>query len=79
MADDKQEEVYIPLKGSAKLVVGDESWELTPGTMARVGPAEVRKVLPGPDGVQMLCVGGRPGHAYEVQEWTNEGGPVPGA
>ena len=79
MADDGQEEVYIPLRGSAKLVVGDESWDLEPGTMARVGPSEVRKLYPGPDGVQMLCIGGRPGQAYEVQEWTTPGAPEPGA
>lgn len=79
MADDGQEEVYIPLSGSAKLVVGDEEWQLEPGTMARVGATAVRKLYPGADGVQMLCIGGCPGQAYQVQEWTNEGGPAPGA
>ena len=79
MADDKQEEVYVPLAGSATLQVGDESYELAPGTIVRVGASAVRKVVPGPDGVQLLCLGGRPGHAYEAQEWTNVGGPVPGA
>ncbi|MBM3677539.1 MAG: cupin domain-containing protein [Actinobacteria bacterium] len=79
MADDKQEEIYIPLSGSATLKVGEETWELAPGTMARVGASAVRKVLPGPDGCQMLCLGGRPGHAYEIHPFTEVGGPVPGA
>src|SRR5919201_473794 len=32
--DPNQEEVYIPLAGSAVLVAGDETFELVPGTMA---------------------------------------------
>ncbi len=31
----------------------------------RVGPAERRRVLAGPDGIRMLIVGGIPGRAYE--------------
>ena len=77
--DDGQEEVYIPLKGSAKLVVGDQEWQLEPGTMARVGAAEMRKILPGADGVQLLCLGGTPGQAFEVQAWSEPGGPIPQA
>lgn len=70
-------EVYIPLKGSAKLVVGDEEWQLEPGTMARVGASEMRKILPGADGVQLLCLGGTSGQAFEVQAWSEPGGPIP--
>ena len=36
--DPNQEEVYIPLSGSASLVAGEERFELVPGMMARVGP-----------------------------------------
>ena len=36
--DPNQEEVYIPLEGSATLVADDAEIELRPGTMARVGP-----------------------------------------
>ena len=38
-----------------------ETYELTPGTFARVGPAERRKIVPGPDGVTVLALGGMPG------------------
>ena len=31
---------------------------------ARVGPAEKRKIVPGPDGVTVVALGGAPGH-YE--------------
>ena len=35
--DPNQEEVYIPLSGSATLVAGEQRFELVPGAMARVG------------------------------------------
>lgn len=62
---DGQEEVYVPLEGSATLVVAGEEYALTPGTFARVGPAEKRKILPGADGVRLLCLGGTPGKVFE--------------
>lgn len=64
-ADDGQEEVYVPLEGSATLTAGDDSWELVPGMMARVGPTQKRKLVPGGAGVTMLVLGGTPGAAFE--------------
>ena len=48
MDDANQEEVYIPIAGSATLVAGEERFELRPGMMARVGPEQRRRILPGP-------------------------------
>jgi len=73
----RQEEVYIPLKGSARLLVGDDEYELEPGVFARVGPAEKRRLVPGPDGVQILALGAVPGAAYEPAAWTELGQPTP--
>ncbi len=64
-ARDGQEEVYVVLRGSATLVVGDERLELASGTLVRVGPAQRRKFLPGSDGVTLLAIGATPGKAYE--------------
>lgn len=64
-AEDGQEEVYVVLEGSARLDAGGEAWELKPGTMARVGPDEKRKVTPGDEGATMLVIGGSPGKAYQ--------------
>ena len=64
-AEDGQEEVFVPLEGGATMTAGGETWELRPGTMARVGPSEKRKIVPGADGVTMLVIGGTPGAAYE--------------
>lgn len=60
-AKDGQEEVYFVYEGSMTLEAGGESYELTPGTFARVGPEEKRKIVPGPDGVTVLALGGTPG------------------
>lgn len=58
---DGQEEVYFVVEGSLTLHAGDESFELTPGTFARVGPGQTRKIVPGDDGVTLLALGGKPG------------------
>jgi hypothetical protein len=59
-----QEEVYVALAGSAALTLDGEVHELRPGVLARVGPAQRRRIVPGPDGFRMVAVGGRPGAAY---------------
>ena len=63
---DGQEEVYVVLKGSAKLQAEGEKWNLAPGMLARVGPRQKRKITPGPEGVTLLVLGGTPGKAYEL-------------
>lgn len=63
-AQDGQEEVYFVHEGSLTLEVGGERHELGPGTFVRVGPAENRKIVPGPDGVTVIALGGIPG-AFE--------------
>jgi hypothetical protein len=74
--DANQEEVYIPLSGSATLVADDAEVELRPGMMVRVGPEQYRRILPGPDGVQFVALGGVPG-AFSPSAWTEIGGPWP--
>jgi len=64
-AQDEQEEVYVVLQGSATLTAGEKSWDLKPGTLARVGPAQKRKIVPGSEGVVLLALGGTPGKAYK--------------
>jgi mannose-6-phosphate isomerase-like protein (cupin superfamily) len=73
-----QEEVYIPLDGSAKLVADGETFELRPGVLARVGPEQLRKIVPGPEGIRFVALGGAPG-AFAAPGWTELGAapPVP--
>jgi len=62
---DGQEEVYVVLRGSAMLRAGGREVLLEPGLLARVGPGEKRKLLPGPEGATVLAIGATPGKAYE--------------
>jgi len=63
---DGQEEVYFVVEGSVVLHAGDEAFELTRGTFARVGPGQKRKIVPGDEGVTLLALGGKPG-AFEAK------------
>jgi hypothetical protein len=44
--------------------------------MVRVGPDQHRRILPGPDGIQFVALGGVPG-AFSPSAWTELGGPSP--
>ena len=74
-AADGQEEVYTPIQGTATLVVAGEEHVLAPGTFARVGPGERRRVVTGEEGVVLLCLGGTPGRAYVPPPFTEEAAP----
>jgi mannose-6-phosphate isomerase-like protein (cupin superfamily) len=75
--DPNQEEVYIPLAGSALLHADGEEYELRPGLMVRVGPEQMRRILPGPEGIRLLALGGAPG-AFSPGVWTELGADPPG-
>jgi mannose-6-phosphate isomerase-like protein (cupin superfamily) len=61
-----QEEVYFALRGSGTVEAGGESFPLDADHAVRVGPDVPRKVVPGPDGIRLLAIGGTPGKAYET-------------
>jgi hypothetical protein len=71
-----QEEVYIPLAGSAVLVAGEQRFELHPGVMVRVGAEQRRQILPGDAGIRFVALGGIPG-SHNPSPWTQLGGPPP--
>jgi mannose-6-phosphate isomerase-like protein (cupin superfamily) len=64
-AKDGQEEVYVALRGSGTLRADGAEWPLAPGVIVRVGPAQRRKIVAGPEGVAVLAIGATPGKAYE--------------
>ena len=74
---DNQEELYIVLKGKAVLKVGDATFDLEPGVMARVGAAEKRQIITTDQPVQLLCLGGTPGEAYVSPSWSKLGEGMP--
>lgn len=60
-----QEEVYIALSGSADVEIDGHRYALDAEHLVRVGPTAQRKILPGPDGLRLLAISGKPGHAYD--------------
>jgi hypothetical protein len=76
MEDANQEEVYVPLEGSATLFAGEQRFDLRPGVMVRVGPEQLRRIVPGAEGVRFIALGGVPG-TFRASPWTELGGPPP--
>jgi hypothetical protein len=74
--DPNQEEVYIPLAGGASLIADGQEYELHPGMMARVGPTQPRKIVPGPEGIRFIALAGEPG-AFTPGGWTELGADPP--
>lgn len=60
-----QEEAYLALRGSADVQIDGHRYKLDADHIIRVGPTARRKILPGPDGVRLLAIGGYPGRAYD--------------
>jgi mannose-6-phosphate isomerase-like protein (cupin superfamily) len=75
-AESGQEEVFLALKGSGWIEIGDERVELEPEVFVRVGPTPKRKVFSGPQGLQMLAIGAAPGSPYEIVAMTELEGAV---
>ena len=72
----RQEEVYYALSGSADLVLPDGVVSLDPGgSMVRVARGTRRAVRSGPEGAQILVIGGVPGEAYTPQQNSELGAP----
>ena len=65
------------MRGSGEIEIDGERFPLDGDHMARVGPQTKRKVLPGPDGVRVVVLGGVPGQAYQAPDITKLGEPDP--
>lgn len=76
-ADVGQEEVFVVLRGDGEMEIGEERVPLDADHILRVGPAETRKAISGPDGLRLLALGGTPGQPYEAAEVTKLGAPDP--
>lgn len=69
-AEDRQEEVYVPLRGSGWIDIEGERVEFEQGVLVRVAPGTKRKVHSGAEGLEMLVLGGCPGQPYEVAPFS---------
>ena len=76
-SSDGQEEVYVTLGGSGEIEIEGERHPLDGDHLVSVKAGTMRKVYAGPDGLRLLVVGGVPGAAYEVLDFTEVGAPDP--
>jgi len=53
-----QEEVYVVVNGSGRVSLDDEIIEVGPWDAIRVAPSVVRSFEAGPDGLELICIGG---------------------
>jgi mannose-6-phosphate isomerase-like protein (cupin superfamily) len=65
-ADSGQEEVFAVMSGSGWMDVEGERVEMDSDTLIRVGSKTKRKVFAGPEGLQMMVIGGAPGEIYKI-------------
>jgi uncharacterized cupin superfamily protein len=76
-SQDGQEEVYVTMRGEGEIDIEGERIALDPETMVRVSAGTKRKLYPGDSGMRVLVVGGVPGQAYSVRDFTELGAPDP--
>jgi quercetin dioxygenase-like cupin family protein len=54
-----QEEIYVVVTGSGRAKLDDEVIELEPWDALRVAPSVIRSFEAGPDGMDVICIGGQ--------------------
>jgi mannose-6-phosphate isomerase-like protein (cupin superfamily) len=70
-----QEEVYVLVRGGAKLKLDDDILELAQWDAVRIAPGVVRDIEGGPDGAELLLFGAPrvpPGDAVTEQDWWKD-------
>jgi mannose-6-phosphate isomerase-like protein (cupin superfamily) len=75
--EDGQEEVYFVLRGGGEIEIDGERIPLDPETAVSIKSGTRRKLWPGPDGMRVIAIGGKPGAAYEAKELSQLGAPDP--
>jgi len=70
-ADSGQQELYVALRGSGAVVIGDERVALDGDHLVCVDAGTPRVLSSGSDGLRVLIVGGVPGGVYEAPEWSS--------
>jgi mannose-6-phosphate isomerase-like protein (cupin superfamily) len=78
-SEDGQEEVYIVLSGGGEVEIEGERVAVDRERIVRVPPGTKRRLLPGPEGMRVLALGGVPGKLYERPEPFKLGAPDPAA
>jgi mannose-6-phosphate isomerase-like protein (cupin superfamily) len=76
-AEDGQEEVYFVLRGSGEVEIDGERIPIDQDTAVSIKAGTRRKLWPGPDGLRVIAIGGKPGAIYEGKDFSELGAPDP--
>jgi mannose-6-phosphate isomerase-like protein (cupin superfamily) len=69
----EQEEAYLILDGSGRIKVGDDIVDLKQWDVIRVAPGVTRQMESGPDGLELIAIGGQPaGDAEMIEGWWKD-------
>lgn len=66
-----QEEVYVVVAGSGRAKLDDEVVELSAWDALRVAPAVIRSFEAGPEGLDVICTGGRKPKGGDTERFEN--------
>lgn len=66
-----QQELYVALRGSGRVLTGDDALTLDENHLVRVDAGVERTLSSGSDGLRVLCVGSTPGAPYEPPAWSS--------
>jgi uncharacterized cupin superfamily protein len=66
-----QQELYVALRGSGAVSIGDARVPLDADHMVRVDAGIDRALTSGPEGLRVLCIGGVPGGPYVPPQWSS--------
>ena len=66
-----QEEVYVVVAGSGRAKLDDEVVELSAWDVLRVAPAVIRSFEAGPDGLDVICIGGRKPNGGDTERFED--------
>jgi mannose-6-phosphate isomerase-like protein (cupin superfamily) len=72
-ADTGQQELYVALRGSGRVLVGDRALTLDEEQLVRVDAGVERVLSSDGDGLRVLCVGSTPNAPYTPPAWSSGG------
>jgi quercetin dioxygenase-like cupin family protein len=67
----EQEEIYVVVAGSGRAKLDDELVDLETWDVLRVAPPIVRSFEAGPDGLDLICIGGRKPKGGDTERIAN--------
>ena len=73
-ADTGQQELYVALRGSGRVLIGDQGLIIDEEHLVRVDAGVSRVLASGEEGLRVLCVGSTPDAPYSPPAWSRGGG-----